>query len=310
MPDGSLIIRNYSEADFGRYLTLHVECGQSDPVGRFVSARNLRDDLARPNFRPQTDLWVADLNGFFVGYLRIDREPEIGRALLDGCVHPQHRRKGVATHLLADTLRQIKTAGIQSAQISVAESNTGAKNMLKQLGFTFMRYFVEMQLAINDIRFPTIHGDKINSRRLEPGEAKLLTEIQNRCFAGSWGFKPNTVEEIAHRLNMQGRSPQDVILTYWGNHPIGYCWTIINTEENENRAENIGLIHMLGVDPDYRQQDIGKAILHNGLENLTTRGVHIVKLTVDSENPAARSLYESVGFEIYARTEWYEKPLN
>jgi hypothetical protein len=37
------------------------------------------------------------------------------------------------------------------------------------------------------------------------------------------------------------------------------------------------------------------------------RGVDIVELTVDSENPAACSLYESVGFDIFARLEWYEK---
>ncbi len=66
---------------------------------------------------------------------------------------------------------------------------------------------------------------------------------------------------------------------------------------------------MLGVDPDYRQQEIGRAILLNGLDDLKARGVDIVELTVDSENPAACSLYESAGFEVYARLEWYEKTL-
>jgi mycothiol synthase len=64
---------------------------------------------------------------------------------------------------------------------------------------------------------------------------------------------------------------------------------------------------MLGVVPKYRQQEIGKAILLNGLDDLKARGVDIVELTVDSENPAACALYESVGFEVYATAEWYEK---
>ena len=42
-------------------------------------------------------------------------------------------------------------------------------------------------------------------------------------------------------------------------------------------------------------------------KTIDLRGVDIVELTVDSQNPAACSLYESVGFEVYARTEWYEK---
>jgi ribosomal protein S18 acetylase RimI-like enzyme len=64
---------------------------------------------------------------------------------------------------------------------------------------------------------------------------------------------------------------------------------------------------MMGVDPDYRQQEIGRVILLNGLQDLKSRGIDIVELTVDSENPAACSLYESVGFEVYVRTHWYEK---
>jgi mycothiol synthase len=63
------------------------------------------------------------------------------------------------------------------------------------------------------------------------------------------------------------------------------------------------------VDPDYRQQDIGKAVLRNGLEGLKARGIDIVRLTVDNENTVALSLYESVGFDIYAKTAWYEKIL-
>ena len=64
---------------------------------------------------------------------------------------------------------------------------------------------------------------------------------------------------------------------------------------------------MLGVDPGYRRQEIGKAILLKGLQDLKAKGVDIVELTVDSENPAACALYESVGFEVSAKVEWYEK---
>jgi mycothiol synthase len=310
MSGGSIIIRNFSDDDFDRYVRLHVESSQLDPAGHFASARSLRDDLGHPKFKPQTDLWIADLNGVLVGCLVINREPEIGRALLTGFVHPLHRRKGIATKLLTEGLQGIRPSSIQSAQVSVLECNAGTKSFLNQMGFAYIRYFTEMRLAINTLRLPDIHEGATTSRRLEPGEANLLTRIQNRCFAGSWGFNPNTEEEIAYRLNMQSRAPQDVILTYEQTHIIGYCWTIINSAENESRAEKNGQIHMLGVDPDYRQQEIGKAILLNGLKALKARGADIVELTVDSENTAARALYESMGFKVVAKTEWYEKRVN
>ena len=307
MAGGSYIIRNYSSDDFDKYLQLRVESEQLDPSERFISARDLSDNLGRPNFAPQKDLFVAEFDGKLVGYLSVTLEPGIQRALLEGLVHPQHRRKGVATKLLTSGMQRVEESGIKASQISVSETNSAAKGLLNHLAFSFIRYFFEMQLDIQNIQLPAVRQGPITSRKLRPGEENLLTQIQNRCFADTWGFNPNMTEEITYRLNMHGRSPQDVVLTYLEDKPVGYCWTIINAEENAKREKSKGLIHMLGVDPDYRKQEIGKAILLNGLEDLKHKGVDTVELTVDSENPAACSLYESVGFEVVARTQWYEK---
>jgi mycothiol synthase len=307
MPGRSEIIRNYSSDDFDKYLQLRVESEQLDPWGRFISARNLSDNLGRPNFAPQKDLFVAESNAKLVGYLSVSLEPGIQRALLEGLVHPRHRRKGIATKLFSSSRQRVKAAGVKAAQISVLENNTAAKNLLTKLEFQFIRNFYEMKLDIHNARLPAVKRNSISSRRLKQTEENLLTKIQNRCFADTWGFNPNTTEEISYRLNMHGRSPDDVILTFLEDRLAGYCWTLINAEENPKRAKKKGLIHMLGVDPDYRNQEIGKAILLNGLEDLKGKGVDIVELTVDSQNPAACSLYESVGFKVYAKTEWYEK---
>ena len=307
MNGGSYIIRTYSPDDFDKYLQLHVESEQLEPSGRFISAQGLEDNLGRPGFAPQKDLFVAEFNAKLVGYLSVTLEPGIQRALLQGRVHPRHRRKGIATKLFSSSMQRVKASGVKAAQISVLENNTAAKSLLTKLECQLIRNFFEMKLDIHNTRLPAARRDSITSRRLKPVEENLLTEIQNRCFTGTWGFNPNTTEEIACRLNMQGRSPDDVILTFLEDRLAGYCWTLINAEENAISVKNKGLIHMLGVDPDFRNQEIGKAILLNGLEDLKGKDVDIVELTVDSQNPAACSLYESVGFEVYAKTEWYEK---
>lgn len=307
MSGGSHTIRNYFPDDFDNYLRLQVESERLDPRGRFIPAQVLSDDLGRPNFTPQKDLFVAEFKKILIGCLSVTLEPGIERALLDVLVHPLQRRKGIATELFTSGLQRIKESGIKSAQVSILETNAPARGLLKHLGFTFIRYFLKMRLDTNGIRLPTTKHNALNSRKLKPGEENLLTQIQNRCFADTWGFNPNTEEEIAFRLNMHGRSPDDVILTYLKDKPVGYCWTIIDTEENAVREKSKGLIHMLGVDPAFRNQEIGKAILLSGMEDLKAKGVDIVELTVDSENPAACSLYESVGFEVYAKAQWYEK---
>jgi mycothiol synthase len=67
---------------------------------------------------------------------------------------------------------------------------------------------------------------------------------------------------------------------------------------------------MLGVDPDYRGRGIGRMALRAGLSYLKEKGVAVVELTVDSENPAAYSLYESSGFRVLTRSLYYEKPVD
>jgi mycothiol synthase len=307
MASGAYTIRNYIPDDFEKYLQLKVESEQLDPSGRFISAQDLSDNLGRPNFAPQKDLFFAEFNGKLVGYLSVILEPGIQRALLECMVHPRHRRKGLATKLFSSSMQRAKESGVRTAQISVLENNSAAKSLLIKLEYQFIRNFFEMKLDINNTRLPAARQGPTTSRMLRPGEEDLLTQIQNRCFADTWGFNPNTTEEITYRLNMHDRSPEDVVLTYMEEKPVGYCWIIINAEENTKREKNKGLIHMLGVDPDYRKQEIGKAILLNGLTDLKHKGVDTVELTVDSENPAACSLYESVGFKVYAKTEWYEK---
>jgi len=307
MSSGTYSVRNYANDDFDRYFQLLVESEQLEPTGRFISAQGLSDYLARPNFKPQKDLIVAESDGILIGCLGISLETGIGRALLDGLVHPLHRRKGIATDLFSYGLQRVKESGNTSAQVGVLATNASAKGFLNRLGFRFIRFFLQMRLGIKDLRLPTVGEGATTSRRLKNAEAALLAELQNRCFAGTWGFNPNTGEEIAYRLNMHGRSAQDVILTCLDGRPVGYCWTIIDAEANANRDKSKGLIHMLGVDPLYRQQEIGRAILLNGLQELKARSVDVVELTVDSENPAACSLYESAGFEVYARMEWYER---
>jgi ribosomal protein S18 acetylase RimI-like enzyme len=61
--------------------------------------------------------------------------------LLDGLVHPLHRRKGIATELFSGGLQSVSKSSITSAQVSVLETNVSAIGLLNHLGFAFIRHF-------------------------------------------------------------------------------------------------------------------------------------------------------------------------
>jgi len=302
-------IRNYQPTDFDKYLRLNIEAENLEPRGRHISAQALAEDLSKPNYSPEQDLFLAEIDKNLIGYMNINPELKIRRVILDCWVHPDHRRRGLATKLLGYATKRAKELGAKTGRVNIPEKDVIAKKVLPRFGFRLVRQFLELRLDIAKAHWQSIDQTSLEYRQFKRGGEDKLAQLQNRCFAGSWGYNPNTVEEIIYRTTLSNCSPEDIILACDGDKPIGYCWSIIEPEENTPSGKSKGRIYMLGVDPGYRGKGIGKLILLAGLSCLKNKEIRIAKLTVDSENKAACALYQSVGFEICSTTLWYERAL-
>jgi mycothiol synthase len=269
----------------------------------------IAEALGYPSFHPHNDLFLAEQDQNLIGYVSVFLEPAIGRALLEGLVHPGYRRKGVATDLFGRAITHAKAAGIKVAQISLPETNSAAKQLLSGLGLKFFRNFVGYELDISSRQMPVITPGKYIFRSLQPGEEEDLTAIQNRSFADTWGFNANTRAEIAYRINSISCTHENIIMVYLEERPVAYCWTRFQYAGDSAAGKKKGEIHMLGVDPDFRKQSLGSKVLAAGLAYLKHKGVEIVELTADGERQAALALYDSAGFKKYMRVEWYERKL-
>jgi mycothiol synthase len=312
MSDSLYTIRSFRPEDFGDYVQLNAEVERLEPTGRPTSAQALSERLGQPGHLPERDMFVAEVAGKVVGYMDVRPELGIGRVVLDCLVHPRQRRKGVATALFPHASRRARELGAGVIHVNVAEDNAAAKGPLSRLGFRFVRRFVELRLELSEVHLPEGEELALPCRRLQRGEEDKLAEMQNRVFADTWGYNPNTVEEIVYRLNAMNCSPEDVLLVCEGDKAVGYCWTATSVEEEAAGAPNKGRIYMLGVEPEYRAKGkgIGKRALLAGLAHLKSKGIEVVELTVDSENEAACALYESVGFRVSSTSAWYEKAVD
>lgn len=310
MNKSSYITRNYRPSDFGDYVKLCIEVEKLEPTGRCISPQVLSENLGRPNYSPEQDMFVVETSGKIVGFINSTPEPNIGRVLVDCLVHPKHRRKGLAKKLLGCATHRAKELKAKVVQANIRQDNVAVKKILSRLGFRAVRQFLELRRQLTKAHLPDATHHNYSSRNLQHGEEDKLTQIQNRCFTDTWEFNPNTTEEIAYSLKLSHCSPEDVILIYEGDKPVGYCWTRINFEAEIANGEKKGRIFMLGVDPDYRGKGIGKIALLTGLAHLKNKGVRVVELEVDSENKAALNLYSSVGFESWSSILWYEKTID
>jgi len=309
MNNSPYTIRNYQPKDFDKYVLLNIKAEKLEPTGRCISPQVIAEHLGQPNYSPEQDLFIVEIDGGIVGSIDVTPELSIGRVILNCWVRPEYRRRGLATKLLSYATNRAKELGVKVAHVNIVEDNVVAQRVLSRLDFSLIRRFLELRLDIADVHWPDINQAALECRYLQRGEEDKLAQIQNRAFAGTWGYNPNTVEEITYQTNQKTRSLEDVVLTCDGDKVIGYCWTGIACEGGAV-SERKGRIFMLGVDPDYRGKEIGKRVLLAGLARLKSKSLQVAELTVDSENKVACALYKSIGFRVRTSSFWYEKVIN
>ncbi len=304
MNNSLYVIRNYRPADFDNCLQLVIEAERTDPVGRYTSPGLLHQYLRRPSYSSEEDLFLAETNDDLIGFIDVTPELKIGRAILDFFIRPEHLQKELAEKLFAHATHRAQKLGAQVVQICIPKANIAFGELLSKLGFEVIRCFKQLRLSLDDVPKPELSSG-LSLDHLKPDEESKLADLQNRAFAGHWGYSPNTTEEITYLTRMSNCPREGIFLAYEGAKPVGYCWTKMDCPPGHRRSQ--GQIFMLGVDPSYRGRKIGKALLLTGLYYLKSQGLNLAQITVDSENKVARSLYRSAGFKPFKNYLWYEK---
>ena len=300
------VFRNYRPADFDALLQLKNMAAALAADGGYLSSQAIHSLLGRPGYTPEQDLFIAEISGDVVGYLDINAETKIGRAVLEALVLPEHRRQGIARELFRQAAARAKVMGAKVAHVNVREDNTTGRLVLEKAGCSPVRRFYELTVDLAVVPEPSVPAG-FSIRPLREGEEAMLAELQNHSFADSWGYNPNTTEDIEYAVSVNENVRELILLAVDRDRPVGYHWMSI---EHDGQGKTWGRVSMLGVDPDYQGKGIGRVLLLAGLSCLKDRGLQFARLTVDSENLAANTLYLSIGFKKSDTSLWYEKVLD
>lgn len=303
-------IRNYRPEDFHSLARLVADEGLAGKRSSFAGGQDVIEGLGRPHYTAEDDLFIAWEAGDIVGYMDVTTELTIGRVVLSCLVRSERPEEVVARELLERGINRARELGVERVHINIPEESSVARKLVAKMYFRLIRRYLELRLDVSDTRSAQWGVACPRCRHMKTGEEDKLTHIQNRAFADTWGFNPNIVEEIIYRITLPNCSPEDVILACDGEAVIGYCWTRIYPGSREEAGGGKGLVQMLGVDPDYRGQGVGKEVLMAGLSYMKRRGAGPIDLTVDDRNKGALALYRSGGFRVRMRSLWYEKKLN
>ena len=156
--------------------------------------------------------------------------------------------------------------GATAAHICL-EAGSPRSQALLQEGFHLERVYLDMVWQGGEL-LPVETKPGFYIREFQSGHAVALTEVQNAAFSGSWGFCPNTVEQIEYRCGLRNTSHPGILFLRHEDRVAGYCWTVTEPSEGKTR----GIIGMIGVAPEYRGQGVSKPVLLAGIRSLLAVG--------------------------------------
>ena len=266
--------------------------------------------LSKPDYDADENLFIAEADGSIVGFINVLPELRIGRAVLDYAVSPSQNLRAILPALVKPAWKRAQQLGASVAHLGIPSTEKERAEVLVKLAFKPIRRFCDMQLNVSDIDLEGAHRLDRAYRYFNDGDEEVLSDIQNRCFAGAWGYNPNTVADTAWQLKVRNNIPEDIVLALDKDEVIGYCWTESACGRESSTGERKGRIYMLGVDSRHRTRGLGKQLLLMGLLHLKNQGCKLIEITVDTQNVVAVTLYHSLGFHICSETVWYERGLN
>ncbi|MDA0733556.1 MAG: GNAT family N-acetyltransferase [Chloroflexi bacterium] len=298
-----MAVRKFTWQDLPALLDFIGTVQAQNEQDRKVRQQSFQENLRQPDLYPEENCLLLEADGGILGCCLIFPEPSIRRAVLALDVAPQIEGSTLEEELVKQAISRSKELNAKVAHICLGQDSLRSE-LLQRAGFHLARVYWDMKWMGDHL--PQADAPTgFTVRHFQPGDAAALTEVQNAAFTGSWGFCPNSVEQIEYRSSAGNTSHQGILFLYDQDQLAGYCWTCLAPSDGKTK----GIIGMIGIAPDYRGKGISKPVMVAGMEYLQSIHVNEIGLHVDGNNTPAIRLYTSVGFEKVAELHWYEYTL-
>jgi mycothiol synthase len=208
-------------------------------------------------------------------------------------VDPSARERGeeIGAALVSGAIDAIRDAGGGRLFLWVTHAGDEDDRVAAGAGLRPGRDLLQMRRPL-----PVADAADLETRAFVPGrDDEAWLAANNRAFAGHPEQGGWTPANLAARQREPWFDPSGFLLHERNGRLAGFCWTKIHRDHEPP----LGEIYVIGVDPDFQGEGLGRPLVLAGLDSLARRGAEIGMLYVDAANTAAMRLYRDLGFEVH-----------
>jgi mycothiol synthase len=271
---------------------------------------------------PETDTRVIVAPGGAVAAFAAlwDKEPHVIPEHL-GCVHPQHRGRGLGTDLMrwldergARCVAEAPPGVRVALQAWVNQLDHAAHALLRDCGYQLARHNLRMIIDFDGPPPEPEWPAGIAVRTFVPGRDERETRLVIReAFRDHWGHVESPFEEDLERWQKFSQSDPDFDPSLWflamaDGRIVGTSLCHLRSNEDPNMS----WVYSVGVLRPWRRQGVAYALLRHSFAELYRRGQRRAALGVDADSlTGATRLYEKAGMRPDPRHQYqiWEKEL-
>jgi mycothiol synthase len=316
-------LRPHREADLVEFVRIANAANEADGIDEHASEAGLSNWLLTPraNYQPVDDIVVATAAGEVIGYGWTDWvETTDGKReyRTRGHVHPDWRRRGVGTTILAHNEARLRVVALAHPDDRprvmgawASERREGAVALLTAHDYRPVRYFFDMlRPDLENVVLPPLPDGMEIRPVTDLAGFRRLWAADTEAFMDHWGGFDASEESFQQWLVEPNFDPSLFVVAWDGDEIAGAIINGIDPEENEAFSRRRGVLESVFVRRPWRRRGLAAALVGRSLELLRARGMTSAWLGVDADNPTgALGVYERAGFAVHQRASAYHKPM-
>jgi len=272
---GIVIKQTWTEAELAQVDELLEICNAYEDLSLKLDPAMLR---SRPGNETNDFAWYDA--GKLVGLLALDDMGSEEKEMT-GMVHPDYRRKGIFSALLAEATEEAKRRGIKRLVLICERFSRSGQAFVAAIGAQYD--FSEHKMVLQTFNERGPYPEQLHLHKARSEDVDAITRIISASFGQS--------EEGARRHIMESmHSPYSQYYAgRLGSEPIG-CLNLFAGDKEF-------AIYGFGILPQYRRHGFGRQMLEQLIKIVRSESQKRIALEVETENTNAIGLYRSCGFK-------------